>query len=113
MNPVMVVRTEVDSDETPICRGAWVWCPACEDAHRFRIPLPDGTATSGQPLWGWNGSETAPTFEGSMLVRGGRQGSDYVCHSFVRSGVWDFLGDCTHALVGKQIPMVPLPDWLC
>lgn len=32
------------------------------------------------------------------------------CHSFLRAGVWDFLGDSTaHQLRGHH-PMVPLPD---
>jgi len=34
------------------------------------------------------------------------------CHSFLKAGVWEFLGDCAHALAGQNIPMVPLPDWL-
>ena len=112
MNPVLVVRTEVDHEGTPICRGAWIWCPACEEVHRFVLALPDGTSLTPRPKWGWNGDETAPTFDPSMLVRGGRQGSDHVCHSFLRVGVWDFLGDCTHTLAGQRLPMVPLPDWL-
>ena len=34
------------------------------------------------------------------------------CHSFLRAGVWDFLGDCAHHLAGQQVPMVDLPEWL-
>lgn len=34
------------------------------------------------------------------------------CHSFLRDGVWDFLGDCAHALAGQKVPMVPVPDWM-
>lgn len=34
------------------------------------------------------------------------------CHSFIRNGQWEFLGDCTHPLVGKTVPLEPLPDWL-
>lgn len=34
------------------------------------------------------------------------------CHSFLRAGVWDFLGDSAHDLAGQKVPMVPLPDWL-
>lgn len=33
------------------------------------------------------------------------------CHSYLRDGVWDFLGDSAHQVRGK-VPMVPLPDWL-
>lgn len=34
------------------------------------------------------------------------------CHSFLRAGVWDFLGDSAHKLAGQKVPMVPLPDWM-
>lgn len=34
------------------------------------------------------------------------------CHSFLRDGVWDFLGDCAHRMAGQKVPMVPLPDYL-
>ena len=33
-----------------------------------------------------------------------------VCHSFVSDGQWQFLGDCTHALAGQTVPVVPIPD---
>lgn len=29
----------------------------------------------------------------------------YVCHSFVTDGHIQFLGDCTHALAGKMVPL--------
>ena len=34
------------------------------------------------------------------------------CHSFIRNGHWEFLGDCAHSLAGQTVPMVPVPDWL-
>lgn len=34
------------------------------------------------------------------------------CHSFLRNGVWQFLGDCAHDMAGQNVPMVPLPDYL-
>lgn len=34
------------------------------------------------------------------------------CHSFLRNGVWEFLGDSAHHLAGQNVPMVPLPDYL-
>lgn len=34
------------------------------------------------------------------------------CHSFLRAGRWQFLGDSAHALAGQTVDMVPLPDWL-
>lgn len=55
----------------------------------------------------------SPTFEPSILVTCRWMASDSemkddVCHSFVRDGRIQFLGDCTHELAGKT---VDLPDW--
>lgn len=33
------------------------------------------------------------------------------CHSFLRNGVWEFLGDSAHKLAGQNVPLTPLPDW--
>lgn len=98
----------------------WLWCPGCDDSHRITVGSSDS--------WTWDGNETAPTISPSILVHGVQweQGSKFLrpghpnvptggqttCHSFVVAGQWQFLGDCTHALVGQTVPMVPLPDWL-
>jgi hypothetical protein len=96
----------------------WLWCPGCEDAHRIVI----GTADS----WTWDGNAEAPTISPSIAVGGVQwdEGSPFhrpghhvapgepkICHSFVVAGVWQFLGDSTHALAGQHVPMVDLPDW--
>lgn len=81
----------------------WLWCPACEDLHPIHFG-PNG--------WGWDGNADAPTFTGSILAKGARDGSDWLCHSFIRAGQWEFLSDCTHALAGQTAPMAPFPDWL-
>ena len=92
-------------------------CPGCKSAHYIRTdpqqPL------SG--LWTWNGSMEAPTVSPSILVRGVRPITDEqadrimagekiepiptVCHSFVREGRIEFLGDCTHELAGHTVEL--------
>lgn len=97
------------------------WCPGCDGAHVVVVEGPNA--------WSFNGSLDRPTFSPSVLVRSGhhvpgasgdcwctyeaRTGrsspfSCSVCHSFVRDGQIQFLGDCTHALAGQT---VPLPSW--
>lgn len=85
-------------------RSLWLWCPGCDDAHRVVIDSPDG--------WTWDGNEAAPTISPSIDVSYGDQPGAKHCHSYVRAGQWQFLTDCTHALAGQTVPMVPLPDWL-
>lgn len=96
-------------------------CPACKETHDVVVPR-----------WSWNGSMEAPTFAPSVLVRTGHYcvgvSEDVecwctynakhpenpapfkccLCHSFVRDGQIQFLGDCTHELAGQT---VPIPAW--
>jgi hypothetical protein len=94
------------------------WCPGCEMHHGIH---------AGGKGWTWNGDLEKPTFNPSILVRGTHPMTDeehaawmadrtklptprpFVCHSFVRDGQIEFLGDCTHKLAGKTVPL-PLVD---
>ena len=93
-------------------RGVSFWCPGCERAHAVNVG-------AGSPSWTWNGDTEQPTFAPSILIRiewsksiepgdDPKEWQDEVCHSFVRSGQIEFLGDCTHSLAGQT---VPIPDW--
>lgn len=104
------------------------WCPGCDGAHGVRHGAGPG------PRWGWNGDVNKPTFTPSINVvydhlseasrarntafhaEHGRYMTHEelpydqrdVCHSFVKDGRIQFLGDCTHALAGQT---VDLPAW--
>lgn len=112
-NPIMVVKRQLDVDGAPLGRGCWVWCPGCDIAHRPQVVGEDGSVPAG-PCWDWDGNLEAPTFSPSYLTwwTTGPEQTEHRCHSFIRAGHWEFLGDCTHALAGQTVPMVPVPDWL-
>lgn len=75
-------------------RGWMIMCPACESGHLF------------DQRWTFNGNKVRPTFTPSMLVKGHLGADNYgVCHSYVTDGQIQFLGDCTHALAGKTVPL--------
>jgi hypothetical protein len=93
------------------------WCPGCHEAH--------GVMVNGSRGWTWNGSTDAPALSPSILVRSSLYGPDKlgftkyegphpckttpsVCHSFVKDGKIEFLGDCTHSLAGQT---VDIPEW--
>lgn len=83
-------------------------CPGCAlDGSSGLHVLPVNT-TATSPAWEWNGDVEAPTISPSILTHGG---ADTVCHSFLRGGVFEFLGDCSHDLAGQHVPMPDLPDW--
>lgn len=110
-NPVMSVHTQhrMDGDQrVELGRACWFWCPGCDMQHMVNVIGEDGSAAS--VTWDWDGSVEAPTFSPSILLTGGSK--DVRCHSFIRSGRWEFLGDCSHSLAGQTVDMVPLPDWL-
>jgi len=107
MNPVMV---NMGIQGKPGVISHWFWCPGCNDTHRIE-----------SPHWTWDGNLEAPTFDPSILVYSHKKfkdgiGSEVIdtprCHSYIRGGIWQFLADCTHPLVGQSVAMVPVPDWL-
>jgi hypothetical protein len=79
------------------------FCPGCRQIHQVRVRGPE-------PRWGWNESLAAPTFTPSVKIwwTYGREHLQHVCHSFVRDGRIEFLGDCTHDLKGQT---VDIPEW--
>jgi len=103
--------------------GLLFWCPGCDGAHGVNVGAGPG------PRWGFNGDYDRPTFTPSVLVRSGhhvpgQEGKDCwctfeertgqklpdgigcsICHSFVTDGEIQFLGDCTHALAGRTVPL--------
>ncbi len=93
------LSTKLRNAGTETDKRLMFWCPGCNQAHGVRI-------AGGRPCWGWDGNAEAPTFTPSVLVT--MPWRNMVCHSFVRAGMIEFLGDCTHALKGQT---VPLPDW--
>lgn len=80
------------------------WCPGCSSYHQV------WTKGSGRPNWGFNGSLEKPTFTPSLNVTWpwGNPPVENRCHSFIRDGFIQYLGDCTHELAGKT---VEIPDY--
>jgi hypothetical protein len=105
--------------------GVAFWCPGCEEMHQVR--------TGGSAPWQFDGNVDRPTFSPSVLVTSGhfvagnphpdtcwctynREHPDDPapfkcarCHTFVRNGRIEFLGDCTHALAGQTVDLPDLP----
>ncbi|HET7486825.1 MAG TPA: DUF6527 family protein [Acidimicrobiales bacterium] len=85
----------------------FMWCPGCDGAHAVEIESP--------PVrWEWDRNLDSPTISPSILVNGSepRHPGRPRCHSYVRAGRWEFLGDSEHPLAGQTVAMVALPDWL-
>ena len=77
----------------------WFMCPGCDSPVRIKG-------------WLWNNDPDHPTFSPSVLTTMPDGASGYRCHSFVRDGRIEFLGDCTHGLKRQTVDLPDLPDWL-
>lgn len=82
-----------------------LYCPGCKMTHQVPVDNPNDNGAK----WGWNRDIDKPTFTPSILVRYPWAGKPQVCHSFIKDGVWEFLGDCTHELAGKNVPLADIP----
>jgi hypothetical protein len=95
----------IASKDAPTVAILYLWCPGCRQLHGPRV---EGT----QP-WTWNGDLDAPTLSHSIKVtwENHATGKKHVCHSFMKGGTWQFLGDCTHSLAGQTVQLPRLPHW--
>lgn len=100
--------------ETGELHGWMFVCPGCGRDHVVT------------PAWTFNGDLERPTFSPSLLLRGVECPTDeeharlmagekvpprpLVCHSFIRDGRIEFLGDCTHALAGKTVDLIEIEE---
>lgn len=98
------------------------YCPGCKMMHCVYLKHPNNRQAS----WDWNMCSKSPTFSPSLLISGTARITDaerdtlmaggtidprpYTCHFFIRDGQLQFLGDCTHDLKGKTLPMVDIPE---
>lgn len=80
-------------------------CLGCGYLHAV---YPEGCEADNPARWTWNGSLDRPTLSPSLSVRWHEGGVEKHCHSFIREGRIEFLGDCTHSLAGQT---VEIPDW--
>ena len=74
-------------------------CPACGKEHVIN------------DTWEYNNDPSNPTISPSILATGYHReygGKDYRCHSYVKNGSIEFLGDCTHNLKNQT---VELPEY--
>lgn len=101
----------------------WFHCPGCDCFHALNVTLsPEQQATKaaggkGPPCWSWDGNLETPTCSPSILSSYEYEKEDgtkirKVCHSFLKAGRMEFLGDCTHEHAGKTLPLDDVPDWL-
>jgi hypothetical protein len=68
-------------------------CPGCKWEHAFSPNVHQ-----------FDGNMDRPTISPSLL-----HNSSHVCHSYIKDGVIEFLGDCWHELKGQKVPLPHYP----
>lgn len=115
--PVSSVKAElhITHDGDVVYNSLWFNCPGCEEFGGSGLHMLPVNSTRTSPAWEWDGNIEAPTLSPSILTRTyrceGEARVDLVCHSYLKAGVIEFLGDCTHSLAGQHVPLPDLPDW--
>ena len=84
-------------------------CPGCNMVHGIV------TESKTRPCWQFNGDVNKPTVSPSIKVtypanpNAEEQFKEWrterICHSFIREGMIQFLGDCWHDLKGKTVEL--------
>lgn len=101
-----------DGDRSGSYQALKFKCPGCASADKTGLHmLPVSGDSNGKPMWDYDGNDDAPTLSPSILTRTGPNES-FVCHSYIRAGMIEFLADSTHELAGQTVPLPPLEDWM-
>lgn len=76
-------------------------CPGCNTEHLI------WTANEGHqhPVWGFNGDLDKPTITPSIKVEYPTPEKLHICHSFIKDGKIEYLGDCTHSMAGQTVEL--------
>lgn len=106
----MKVSLRTVDDHGVIYSALMFVCPGCLEAHHGSsgIHMLPVNSTEKSPSWDWDGNLEAPTLSPSILTK---HQDGFVCHSFLKAGVFEFLTDSTHSLAGKLAELPDLPSW--
>lgn len=111
---IVVARQTTNQDQRTGLRH-YYWCSGCNLLHG--IAIKQHTEDNGAS-WEFTGTLECPTYSPSQLTTYSYwTGHDtppqnFVCHTFIKNGMIEFLTDCTHALAGQTLLLPPMPEWV-
>lgn len=91
---------ENNTIEPNVIWGYMIMCPGCKSEHV--LTTNPKFWNDGDP-WIFNGDKERPTFNPSLLIW--KDNPDSRCHSFIKNGQIQFLGDCGHELKNQTIDL--------
>ena len=84
------------------------YCPACKECHW--VAVGPRSVWPKDVRWSFNGNLDKPTISPSLLVTHKRPDGEHRCHSFIRDGKIQYLGDCTHDMKGQTVEIPEFPE---
>lgn len=95
------------TDQEDLVKSFMFECPGCKGPHSVNY---ENKSKLDLPVWQFNHNFEKPTFVPSLKVRwpANEFACERICHSYIRDGKMEFLGDCTHDLAGQT---VEIPEW--
>lgn len=100
-------------------------CPGCKHDHRIIVNWGVNSLAhhpDNEPRWQFDRNFDKPTFSPSLLIRWTEdltkaeharvmagekiELKKLCCHSFIKNGQIEFLGDCTHEFAGQTVGML-------
>jgi hypothetical protein len=88
-------------DWVPGLADIYFHCPGCDCDHGVWTQITE----NNHAKWEFNGDMDKPTFSPSIRVEYPTKDKVHICHSFVKDGKIQYLGDCTHKLAGQTIEL--------
>lgn len=82
------------------------WCAGCNEHHGVWLAANPNPTTGA--AWNWNGNKVNPTFSPSIHIL--PTSVQLCCHSFIKGGMIQYLGDCGHSLAGKTVRMMTIDE---
>lgn len=104
---IQTLSSKLRCGESADYKMYYIWCPACNEMHGFRVLNADKGKTEYKniPFWTFDGDVENPTFAPSLRYLTGSK-----CHLTVTKGRIQYHSDCPHALKNMTIDMVPIPE---
>lgn len=85
------------------------WCPGCNDRHvidaRWTVTESNGVYTVSPSIVNTTGHYSTGHIPECWCKMPGAPFQCVRCHVFIRNNTIEYLGDCSHAMAGKTVPM--------
>jgi hypothetical protein len=110
--------TYSDGSDVGLGERYYVFCPGCYEASKDKYPDDQRFWLNGclhcfsASVHQFDGNLERPTISPSLLCTytDHETGQNFVCHSFIKDGRIQYLGDCTHVFANQTVDLMDVPQ---